>query len=1649
MENSTHLKYKDAIKLPKGGAVKMDKDNFTALAAEMISSKQGTRPEAIYNWANKHGVDLSKYGYILSDIKNNDELLDDVLNDKFDAVKTLVENADSAKKNKIKELKDMGISNAEELYEESLAKKEKEKVNPTLRKKLNKYINESINIKESNVKEVGIYDGDFSDELRKKYGEYPEGLMVDIDGDGMYYLKFNTNTGNFEVSATVYNNNVEKDKLYQFTKKEALKDWFEGKKYESGNRVDFIYETEINKALKNKTFQNDISKGLMTKDRAIEIIKSAGLEVPHDISGTKITRKDKREEISNQYGLTNTEVNEFFRISSVIKFDNKPTEIRDVPFANVLLSKGLVVKENGKYNLTEKGRLVSDEYFDINDNEKKEVVYSDLERVKEEYPIVLEWSEGLKETNIGFNYLYELANVIKQAGMSKTPNETVIKNKVWFKNYPHYVNIENGTDEKDGNYNTDLHGYESLNDWLKKYDPKFDWSIYDYGNNYKFGKEYTPTANFKEGDLVKFHTSNIDVESVDIDDVDIAYDNHYGYIVKADKYVRDSKRWKPYWSYIVKDKFDESIVYDNVMESRMTKVTDEKINKEITDIKIEEGSAELLTKEEAEKLSEQYIELLKGDYNQKNETLHNWFGEVISRYPKMLVEWQNIQLDYLPKKEQELLEYIYLGEVPNLKQFFNSLMKYNVGKKELIGLYELISERLVNDKLPKKVDFKLHPTDKGLSDIFKKIVSGDDLRPKLTGIYFDNYGVVGTDAQKLIFISGKHEMNGIFGIGKNSGSVIDDRYPDYKSVVPKEANNIISIDKLKVENIVNSLKTIKNSKYSSVADSVTISLYKGKGIQYSIVLLIELLEAWLKIGFDKLEFSYETEKKNKQVLFISPKIKEFTKFKGSGSILMAKMREKDVTEFIIPQTEMYIDVPSGKAETAGITDDLYSEFNLAFGTVGAIDEKSQIEELETLIELLKEVVAENPKDLDSKDALELYEETLVELKKVNAEKFEKGGRVGCGCKHSFAKGGEINPDSDPSRKNIQKNLLSLLENELGKNSVSWISENGIDATEDINKAAYLSIGFIKPIGAEDYEYVGKQIKLPKNKFVDVSYVMQQLNKDNVYNNFSDKFKLVLDKLGYSNNINVYPTTYGIGIFVFLGDKSQASKLVASILDKAGIEYKTEYSDASFVFRYKISKSKENIAKLEDFLKDNNFEKGGYIQSLSYSEILKRLKDEFGIDESDGKTIHSSDLMRIIQVDKNLDPNAGMNLAKVLTDNGWTIIRDKYEQGGLLESNGAKYFSKDFESKGNTWNILFVWGKFNYVSVSKKTNNPFRSGVGKEFKNVDEAISYYKNPDMKVQLIFAENEAKELGYVPIFENGGEVGEKELYYAVYDDNTLGLLFLDEKGNKRFLVLQGSTLRGSNYSHMSMPLYINEDELSKIRKATEKDFDIYRVSLPPDFNKLNSQENLKGMIKKGDIVLFKCEGSETECRGEILDTLSKGEYLVSKGIKAVIVPKEKVIGIAPTKINTIFEKDFSLYDERVMAINSILFHKTYGIGENPFEVNYDESNEYGYGIYFLDEKYSGVGKYKESRILSIKPNVKKPLIFLNDDGSSFNSNYKEAFDNSVKYDGVTSKDDFNKKMIEQGYDSMVISDIHGIHLILFYNDPKLYEIKSDKGN
>ena len=66
-------------------------------------------------------------------------------------------------------------------------------------------------------------------------------------------------------------------------------------------------------------------------------------------------------------------------------------------------------------------------------------------------------------------------------------------------------------------------------------------------------------------------------------------------------------------------------------------------------------------------------------------------------------------------------------------------------------------------------------------------------------------------------------------------------------------------------------------------------------------------------------------------------------------------------------------------------------------------------------------------------------------------------------------------------------------------------------------------------------------------------------------------------------------------------------------------------------------------------------------------------------------------------------------------------------------NNATYTTREIIVKGNTYAVTVVTGKYNYVSILKLTNNPFRT-IGKEFANFTEAAKNYKSPEMKTELL---------------------------------------------------------------------------------------------------------------------------------------------------------------------------------------------------------------------------------------------------------------------------------------------------------------------------
>lgn len=135
-------------------------------------------------------------------------------------------------------------------------------------------------------------------------------------------------------------------------------------------------------------------------------------------------------------------------------------------------------------------------------------------------------------------------------------------------------------------------------------------------------------------------------------------------------------------------------------------------------------------------------------------------------------------------------------------------------------------------------------------------------------------------------------------------------------------------------------------------------------------------------------------------------------------------------------------------------------------------------------------------------------------------------------------------------------------------------------TASINKATHISFGWLN-IGG-DMNYIGKTILIPKRESNQTTeYFFNKLNTDVVYKNFSDEFNKILKSKGMSNYTS-YPTSYGIGVFLLGLSKyiDECKEQIESTLNELGVIFNTEYSDAHLVFRYKISKSKNNIERLK-------------------------------------------------------------------------------------------------------------------------------------------------------------------------------------------------------------------------------------------------------------------------------------------------------------------------------------------------------------------------------------------------------------------------------------------------------------------------------------
>jgi len=148
--------------------------------------------------------------------------------------------------------------------------------------------------------------------------------------------------------------------------------------------------------------------------------------------------------------------------------------------------------------------------------------------------------------------------------------------------------------------------------------------------------------------------------------------------------------------------------------------------------------------------------------------------------------------------------------------------------------------------------------------------------------------------------------------------------------------------------------------------------------------------------------------------------------------------------------------------------------------------------------------------------------------------------------------------------NISQETIAKLEESLGL--VSFFNRNNI--TEDLTTADELIIYHYN-----NGEHCGVKVKATK-KETTFERVLQEVEKKKI--KLPSDFRQ-FEPLAKLSGIAEF-TCYGLSLCT-ISRQEKKEKQLDAFLDNLGINYSKEYSDAQWVMRYKISKSRENLARV--------------------------------------------------------------------------------------------------------------------------------------------------------------------------------------------------------------------------------------------------------------------------------------------------------------------------------------------------------------------------------------------------------------------------------------------------------------------------------------
>lgn len=182
----------------------------------------------------------------------------------------------------------------------------------------------------------------------------------------------------------------------------------------------------------------------------------------------------------------------------------------------------------------------------------------------------------------------------------------------------------------------------------------------------------------------------------------------------------------------------------------------------------------------------------------------------------------------------------------------------------------------------KKVNYTISKDDEKLLSLFTPFVLKDDMfggsRLLMEGVSFDEYGVVATDAHKLLFIPAEHKIRGTYcstkkcfkdaenvqPLEQNQNSSSNKVYPKYQSIVPSNKNTL----DLNAYSLLSFLNAFQKSNLVNEQSGVIILLIEEIYFGFNLERLKDCVEAILKLGYSEITLSFSD---NTHAVCITPK----------------------------------------------------------------------------------------------------------------------------------------------------------------------------------------------------------------------------------------------------------------------------------------------------------------------------------------------------------------------------------------------------------------------------------------------------------------------------------------------------------------------------------------------------------------------------------------------------------------------------------------------------------------------------------------------------------------------------------------------------------------------------------------------------------